>query len=41
VFLQKHRHTRACGIERGNRRRRSWIEQQEELQMEEALALGM
>lgn len=40
-FLHKHRHTRACGIERGNKRRRSWIEQQEELQMEEALTLGM
>lgn len=40
-FLNKFQRTKICGVERGSKRRRSWIEQQEELQMEEALSVGM
>ncbi|BCB21948.1 hypothetical protein OCUBac02_48420 (plasmid) [Bosea sp. ANAM02] len=40
-FLTKFQRTNICGAERGNKRRRSWIEQREDLQREEALSFGM
>lgn len=40
-FLQKYQRTNICGAERGNTRRRSWMTQKEELQIEEAATLGI